>query len=50
MFDIVFSLDILATKAMVINHAGKELSKVRNSIFAYKLHNPNYIGLLKLKN
>lgn len=48
--DIVFSLDILATKAMSINPAGKEFSKVRNSIFAYKLHNPNYIGLLKLKN
>lgn len=48
--DIVFSLDILATKAMVINPAGKEFSKVRNSIFAYKLHNPNYIGLLAFKN
>lgn len=48
--DIVFSLDILATKAMVINPAGKEFSKVRNSIFAYKLHNPNYIGLLTIKN
>lgn len=48
--DIVFSLDILATKAMSINPVGKEFSKVRNSIFAYKLHNPNYIGLLKLKN
>jgi hypothetical protein len=48
--DIVFSLDILATKAMSINPAGKEFSKVRNSIFAYKLHNPNYIGLLTIKN
>lgn len=48
--DIVFSLDILVTKAMSINPVGKEFSKVRNSIFAYKLHNPNYIGLLKLKN
>jgi len=48
--DIVFSLDILATKAMSINPVGKEFSKVRNSIFAYKLHNPNYIGLLAIKN
>lgn len=48
--DVVFSLDILAAKAMVINPASKEFNKVRNSIFAYKLHNPNYIGLLKLKN
>lgn len=48
--DVVFSLDILATKVMLINPAGKEFSKVRNSIFAYKLHNPNYIGLLTIKN
>lgn len=48
--EIAFSLDILALKALVNNLAGKEYSKVINSIFVYKLHNPNYIGLLTIKD
>lgn len=48
--EIAFSLDILALKVLVNNPAGKEYSKVLNSIFAYKIHCPNYISLLTIKD